>query len=419
MPILDFVRGLALGAVDQLNIWLDPFEIREGPADTVDPAALELKAQAAWKDIKENWLHGPNKEFYWHMTRNDLGDMCIWQGFFTATCAFMGDDDALDKALLGMEKLLYLGGDARLSRGADGENGDHAHDPSRKYYTDGGYIFTDDCSESSLIGFLFGLWAVRRCYPASSNFNQRANKMASSVASQLWSDGMLMLNTDGTKAKFGNLKPGLFTAPIRISAGACALLMGETAMGIPADNATGYRSISSSHMGALTHPETHFLFIHPWYQDVIAYAVLLMQATTAPKALQPKFASAMRRMWRKTYKEDCPLYAAMAAEAGCRPDLEDQQRCRRTLEESNITRPDLMNPKMPETVSHQDSDSFLWGVWKWRKRFSRRQIPVWKRPPADFLWQRCPYSLSGSEQTAYNWMDFCLAWSMGRKARIW
>jgi hypothetical protein len=355
--------------------------------------------------------------------------MCIWQGFYAAACAFERNDDALATALSGMEKLLCLGGDARLSRGADGIDGQHATDPSRTYYTEDGYVFTDECSESSLIGFLFGLWAVRANYPVDHAFRLRADGMAASVYSQLKADGMRLLNKDGSAAQFGDLRPRLTTAPIRISAGACAALLCDAAYFTGRAASSGdYARIWRDHRGALTHPETHIAFVHPWYQDVIAYAVLLMQVDLAPAACLPQLLAAMRVMWEKTYKEDNPLYLAMATWAGIVPDARDVVRCRRTLEECNVGAPSFVpSPKMAGSVvvpradefAVSGVDTFTWGVWKWRTRRARSQVPVWRRPPADFLWQRCPYGLDGSADSAGNWMDYLLAYSMGARASLW
>lgn len=426
MSFLDPIRGAALGAIDRVNIAFDPFRQRGGTADVLDSLYKPLYEQdlIAWTDIQDRWLHGPNREFYWHVSRNDLGDMAIWQGFYTAACAFRRDEAALKLALDGIERLIGLGGNSRLSRGADAADGQFAHDASRKYYVDGDYIFTDDCSESSLIGILFGLWAVLQVYSVHSDsiLVTRTKLMLFRLRDQLKADGMRLVNQDGSYAKFGDLRPRITTAPIRLAAGACAMLMGEAAgFGRPSEYGD-YGDIWRSHSGALLHPETHFLFIHPWYQDVIAYAVLVMQATMAPESVRPYFADALSVMWRKTYKEDNPLYAAMVTLGGRRVTVSEAYRCQRTLEECCVNSGEVLSPKSTSGVDIAPSpdDLFTWGVWKWRKELSRVQVPVWKRAPADFLWQRCPYSIDKqTESFTSNWMDFCLAYSMGKYAGLW
>jgi hypothetical protein len=422
VPILDCARWALLRAIDWSNILLNPFDRFSRGVDVVDEANLSEMADMAWADIRENWMYGPRREFYWHMAPNDLGDMAIWHGFYVAACAFRGDKDALDVALSGLEKLQYLGGNSRLCRGAGEINGPQASDPSRKYYTDGDYIFTDDCSESSLIGYLFGAWAVYRACD-DVVVRRRVALMLNDLAKQVHRDGEVMLNQDGSEARFGHLRPGLFTAPIRISALACLYLMADV-MGreIPDEqrhslSGIRYKDILENHLGALMHPETHFLWIHPWYQDLLAYVVLTIQATMAPEGKRYLFRSSMRMQARKNQNEGNPFYAYMCTFAVSHAPFLMMDDAAKTMREFNITNtsaPSCKNPGSVDNSSDTNIKTLSWGFGKRRRLYARQPIPVYRRPPQDVVWQRCPYSLDGAEHAKYNNMDFVLAYHMGK-----
>ena len=421
MFILDFFRRILLAAVDLMNMALVPFSKFTRDADSIDKAPLAVKADVAWADLQNNWLFGPRNEFYWHMKPNDMGDMAMWHGLYVGLCAFKNDMPALRLAIDGLEKLQYHNGNSRLARGAGAISGPQSIDPSRKYYTDGDYIFTDNCSESSLIGYLFGAWAAYRVVGDHAT-ERRIAKMVNDLATQISHDGENMLNQDGTEAKFGHLRPGLFTAPIRISALACLYLMADV-MGKaylqPGDRCAyadiRYGDILENHAGALMHPETHFLWIHPWYQDILAYIVIAIQATMAPAEKRGMFRKAMRTQASKNANEGNSFYNYMYTMATNDNPFFMMDNAAQTLNEFNITKKDSPDCKRPGAAAADPATPTLrWGLWKRRKTYAKQPVPAWRRPPQDVVWQRCPYTLDGAESNEYNNMDFLLAYHMGK-----
>lgn len=426
MKIFDFIRGKFLGAIDWLNIVASPFEAFTRQPEVVDMAPLSVMADVAWKDIQDNWMFGPEKEFYWHVKPNDLGDMAIWHGFYTAACAFKKDDAALDVAVGGLERLQYLGGNSRLARGAGEVGGPQASDPSRKYYTDADYVFVDNCSESSLIGYLFGLWAVHMTR-GDLEIQYRIARMVNDMARQVHADGEVMLNQDGTEAKFGHLRPGLFTAPIRISTLACLYLMADVlGTRLPARErfalaGARYADILENHVGALTHPETHLLWIHPWYQDMLAYVVLTIQATIGPADKRHLFRESMRMQLRKNEHEGNPFYIYMGAMAiGMVPFVmaDDAAQTMREFNVTNTSAPSCHRPGSVTNSADARTKTLSWGLGKRRRLYASQPVPAYRRPPQDIAWQRCPYSLDGSEAHSYNSMDFALAYYLGHHLHL-
>lgn len=405
--MLNALKGFLLGVVDKLNVAADPFDEFRRPSHEVDPAPLDVRARVAWKDIQDKWLFGPDREFYWSMKPNDLGDMAIWHGLYSATCALMEDSEAHERAVRGMEKLQFLGGNSRLARGADYFEGQHRIDPSRTYWRDGDYVWVDNCSESSLLGHLFGLM-----FTIGTPMEERGMKMAVALAEQIKADGCRLLNQDGTPAKFGDLRPSLTAAPIRVSALACAY-----ALAAQKDDRwwPEYEKLANAQMESLTHPETHLLFVYPWYQTLIAYISLciLFNCDNNPKR-RAKFGDALAGLWKKTRKEGNSFYAGIVAMCnGSRSLGADALGAVKTLREFNITVDSgLKRPGRVDLTQSKEFPSFTWGFGQKKMLVARQPIPVWKRPPQDIVWQRCPYSVLGEDHYDFNYMDFVLAYKL-------
>lgn len=412
--MLDYLRGNLLAVLDRLNVATSPFEPFTRHLDTIDQRPLHEKAKLFWWNIQTFWLFGKDREFYWSMKPNDGGDMAIWHGVYVATCAFRGDWTSLSKALAGAERLQKLGGNDRLCRGADVEGGPLSIDQSRTYYKDDGYIFLDNASESTLIGHIFGLWAVSWC-DVPLELKRRAEYLADALAGQLLKDGERLLNQDGSTAKFGDLRPGVTTAPIRVAALAATYALAWKLTGKQAW-LRQYDKIRKSHAGALTRVETHFMWVHPWYQDVIAYMVLVVLASCDGGSYFNDYSRSMETLWSKTKHEGNSFYTFMRVVVNGKLEPEALAGAIKTLSEFNADAnlgPTAKNPG--KAHGGGEVDTFTWG-WSWMKggkRLSRQPVPVWRRAPQDFVWQRCPYSIGGEEHYSFNGLDFCVAYWLG------
>jgi hypothetical protein len=409
--ILDRALGLVLGGIDNLNIMLSPFEKFTRPIYPYDERPLSEIEAAFWADIQEHWLFGYDRELYWSMAPNDGGDMAIWHGVYTATCALRKDQDALERALKGCRVLQGAGADSRLVRGANSLDGPLGMDPTRTYYRrviDGRvYSTLADVSESSIIGHVFGLWMAYR-WSDSASAQAVAAEMLRDLAATVAADGDRLLDPDGRPARFGDLRPKITTAPIRIA----ALTMLYAAAGAANNDAnllSRVDQLEHDHAGALRHPETHFLWIHPWYQDVIAYmAIAVLKDARPDKKIYRK---SIEGLWAKNKEEGNSFYTYLLEANDIRTSRAD--RARDVLKE-------FPSAKLVGNVigSEYAADKFKWG-WKWAKGgnwLSHQPVKVWIRPPADFVWQRCPYSLDGGTSNRYNSLDFCAAYWLGRRS---
>jgi hypothetical protein len=407
--IFNQLKSSILLLVDACSI-LEPFKPITRTANIIDPRSRSEKAKIYWDDIQASWIKGGM--FYWSMFPNDLGDMAIWHGLYATACAFKGDIPALTVALDGMKKLQNLGGLERIHRGVDTVGGTHAVDPSRKYYEDTGYIFIDDVSESTLIGHLFGLWAIQYCdIPGTLKF--KAKMMSVHLAAQVSSDGYQLLNHDGTGAKFGNLQPGIATAPIRLAALACLLLMG--------DRTTEYEKLLKENLDTICHPETHLLWYNAAYAQILAYLILTILVNLDTNATRKKkFKDAMLLQWSKTKDQGNALYLYLLAMSTGFSEAAYFKQALMILDEFNLDAtkgplskgPPRNNNMSPVGVTFQD-----WGWGSKKKRISLQPVPVWQREPVDFIWQRTPYSINPRSNYSYNGLDFCLAYYLGEHLR--
>lgn len=416
--MIDWIKGALLGMVDAANAIASPFEPFDRPADVLDNRPLRVKDAEFWKEIGQGWVHGP---FYWSMRPNDGGDMAIWHGCYVAACAARGDWAALSNALRGASLLQKLGGNDRLARGADQVGCGMGIDPSRKYYTDKvdgvEYVFHDNGSESTLIGHLFGLWAVLQ-FEAPQEHREQAARLAHDLALQLEKDGDRMLNQDGSPAKFGDLRPGPLTAPIRVAALAAVYCLAWRATTDPRW-LRKYHAIRSANFDAISRPETHFLWVHPWYQDAIAYMVLTILATSDGGGYAFDYQRGLDGLWDKTGSEGNAFYAYLRKIGNGKLYAVDAAGALKTLREFNADR--KLGPRAKDSgKAHGGGEvrPFTWG-WSWAKGgklLSRQPVPVWRRAPQDFAWQRCPYSIGGEEHADFNGLDYCLAYWLGRRS---
>lgn len=416
---LDKLKGFLLGGVDAINILFCPFEKFTRAAEPIEFITLEERANFYWYDIQQNWLHGLDNEFYWSMRPNDLGDMAIWQGLYTFTCALKNDPEALRKAFKGQALLQTLSGNNRLARGADATNGSFNVDPSRTYYKNGSYTFLQEVSESTLIGHLLGLWSVYHLGNDAS-LKEQAAALVEALASRVIEDGYQLKNQAGVTAKFGDLRPTLLAAPIRIASLACLLLLSYKMSGNTSHKEL-YEKIVSKYADALTRLETHVLWIHPQYQDMLVYFVLAMFCSMEYDVSRKlSYVATMNKQWVKNKEEGNSFYTYMAIFVGINVDDRYRENAKKILSEFN-TNPSLGPTKttMGKTPDNSRCKSFVWG-WssvKGGHRYSYQPMPVWRRPAADIVWQRSPYDVEGESDHAYNGLDYLAAYYLGRNVR--
>lgn len=413
--MLNMLKGFLLGVADEINERWKPFKKFERAPCLIDAKPLPEKAEFYWGDIQDNWLHGPYKEFYWSMKPNDMGDMAIWQGLYTFTCAVKDDIPATLSAVKGQSLIQTLGGDNRLARGVDAIGGPHNTDPTRTYFEDRGYVYLQDVSESTLIGHMFGLWSILY-FGQERVLKGIAGQLLEDLAKQVIADGYILKDHAGKPARFGDLRPSLTTAPIRIASLACLLLL-SSRTSESKEHKDLYDQIVRKYKSSILHPETHVLWVHPQYQDILAYFVLAMLATAEQdEKLKQEYKDALWQQWEKNCEEGNSFYTFIVQFVCGGVDQIHLQKAAQVLQEFN-TDP-KKGPTAKQKGSAPDNSDIKSVVWGWKQlkggdRVALEPVPVWRRPPMDIAWQRSPYSIQGSSDCDYNGLDFLSAYYLG------
>ena len=412
--MLDSARGFLLGLADSLNVRFDPFDEFTRPADINDTRPLSEKADDWDRDLRARFLFGHNGEFYANQWPNDLGDNAIWQGVWLFHECLKGHGGQIDRALTGLERMVYSSPKARLARGVDRwPDRVSVVDPSRTYFQRGDYVWTQQVSESSLLGLVFGCWAVMHLDPGPA-FSSRAKRLIATMATTLINDGYRLLDDDDRPAKYGDLRPSHLTAPIRLVAlGATLLLASWSDSHRKEEYLKRYHDLVGKHMGSMLHPETHFLWIHPWYQDFLVYIslpVLIRFETNLVR--RDEWKNALWRQWQKNRKEGNPFYTYMTHHMSKNVSTRDLARARQILEEfSPLAK---VKGRKATTV---DYGTFRWGPKFLRggKLYAKQPVAPWARPAADFFWQRDPYAIEGYADHDYNMLDYLVGYRMMRR----
>lgn len=430
--MINFLKRRFFGLADAINIAASPFDRFERSLDTVDRLSLQEKATIFTNDIKQNWLYTGGR-MYWSMKPNDLGDQAIWQGLATATFAMLGDRGTTPKLLEGQELLQTAAGDGRLCRGVDFRDGASEVDPSRVYIHKDGLRAIQQCSESSLIGHLYGFHAL-----LTGTFPEHSTKLAElldNLATRIVKDDFQLLDSDGTPAKHGDLRP--LTSPWHlgsrkpIAVAAVGALFGLAYLATRANKyKAAYEGWTEKHLTDISFPETHILWVHPQYQDILAYMVLHMLISVEkdaeirrPKIMQA-FKAALARQWKKNCEEGNSFYTYTVQL--CLGNVEQRHLLKAEQMLSEFNTDPRLGPTAKQAARVVNSTgplgigAFRWGP-KWLrggKLLAKQPIPAYRRPPSDIIWQRSPYELDGEEHCSYNCLDFLAAYGLGRLAGL-
>lgn len=416
MAFLTGVRSFGLKSLDSINVLLCPHEKFTRPAEVVDSHSLADKNMIAHANVIGSCLHGP---LYWHENPNALGDMAMWHGYWAGTCFLSKDIEDSKKAYQGLHMLQYLG-NGRICRGA-GTAGDFRKDDNAKYYFNemngADYTFIQNCSESSLTGFLFAWWAYIMSYGQSGPLWPDIKFDIINLADQIIEDGYCLRDVEGTVAKFGSLKPSMFTAPQRAACGAALFLLADTVAPESGRFGDAYNLYWKRCKGSLLYPEQHFLSWDTPTDDFLAYTYLTIFSTLGVGEQRQKFRDAMRHQIKKNQHQGNPFFNFMHSIALGQSDKYLIETAKKTMSEFNMSVPSLPNAKSPAQVDLTNDPTIPKMGPNWRtgnKILAKQPVPVYRRVPADILMQRNPYRLKGGESNTYNFGEYRLAYQLGK-----
>ncbi len=409
------LKSKLLGLVDRVNARVDPFEPLTRPLDLPvgeqdSPDRLERLAEYYESDLRKYTFD--RGTFYTHMVPNDLGDMCIWQGVYAAMCArreqAAGPDashrSATEKAVFGL--MLFV--NDRLVRGVIpheyvGQGKPFVIDTSKpdQYWHDGDLLFKDDASLDSLAGWLYG---VATAISLDMTTQEQRNAIAR-YCQQFIKDRYRLRNRDNSPTRFGDCRPGFFQAPVRTLATVTILRMGELLTG----SDFGWRKMARRFSAEFARTETHVPGRVDWENANLAVLINSAYAMVAPEAAPGgrEARDGLRNLLRKERAWGNAFLVNQCRALGIEVPAEQLRVADKILREFPLG---PGNPKIPAVVKGEGPSIKVSG-----ERCARQALPPWRRPPADFVWQRNPFVLDGGTEARYNGLDLLIAYYLVRK----
>lgn len=403
--------------LEMAGIWLahaahrrEPFDEFTRPPEIVDPRPLREKARLFEQEIEKDFLRD-SRRLFWSQIPNDLGDLAIWQGYYTAFRAHQYAVtkstralDYLSRAIQG-HALLQAGYEkAYLVRGVDPEGGDAVRHP---YFHEGRpYSWVDDASGSTLSGVVFGLHAAYQW--GDGAVRAEAKRLIVKLADDLIGSNYRLRNSSGRSSRWGDhranswvVTPPRFLTAIALLNSAFAV-SGEERFALEKsrylDNAVVKKIAASG--------EIHFVWFAREFNQHLAfmnYYVLL--ATETDPLWQAYWLEHLSRLMEKFRREGNSFFTYIYGTFfSVNANL-------RALALQSLR--EFRYPKRWEEVLNSQEPS-IEKVGKW----SLQPLPVWRRVNTDVVWQRSPYQLDGPPGNRYSGIDFLLAYWMGRHLKM-
>jgi hypothetical protein len=341
---------------------------------------------------------------------NDLGDCCIWQGVYTAMATMRwaakpGPDTqaAMLAAATALSRYFYATGPGTsiICRGAmpvslEGDlSGGLFHldqTNAAQYWTDTidgvVYAFREQASLDSMLGALFGAAVVNRFGDAPS----RA-VLAGPLGRFTFGftqAGYRITNRDGSVTQYGDCAPGFFQAPVRVLAAALpSLVAGSNDWGqLARAYAPEFGTTDTQAPGKIS-----------WVNAHLAMLANLTYVCAAPAGAlgSGQAADGVRSLLSKYEDAGNSFLVYAAARLGVTPRQSAKDKADKVLIEFPL------GPKPKAGLNSSAAPAM-------------QPVPVWQRPPADYIFQRSPYPYSGSDPAAYTRLDYLIAHYFSRSA---
>lgn len=417
MALAARILAKAISLADRINALTEPFEPFNRPPVPYDELPLEKKEKVFREEIEKDFLRDDGKLF-WSVIPNDLGDMAIWHGYWTAYLAMRwratgaAQDRAwLAKALNG-QWLLQTVSKAPLVRGVDPKGGDARRDHA--YYREGsaGYDYVEDASGSSLSGHVYGL-----AHAMDAGREMKDQEMMkycftqlSELVSRLEADGFYLTNSDGSKTRFGDFAVVCGVAnPVHLTT--LAALLVNAARTDLLQKIFGDRDI----LNLLTNPEIHLLWKDKHYDEHTTFmdldAVLLGRP---PLEISCAAFTGLHSLWNKTKEKQNSFFHFIYARHHELPV--------KYLAQAVTGLREFRAPKIVQDVNLTNLGYQWLRVVTWGGRATSTQpMPMWMRPQEDVMWQRSPYFLTGwgpGAKPRFSGLDFLIAYQMGKTWKL-
>ena len=389
MRLLSNMKAMVLRAVESLSA-PRPYFDRPTDPEKLD-VSLEDIAKSAERELEDFVRDGA----FFAQKPNDLGDACIWQGVYTAMCVqrWRYEKSPAAKKLMreAAKALAMYPRWGVLNRGAVPKalEGQFFHrDPTKRYLNDSnGYVYRDDASLDSLLGFCYGAATIVRY--GDQGTKDVVAKAFFELSVNFSRNGYRLINNDETFTKYGNCALGLFQAPVRVMA-AClpSLLAGQD----------DWRKIAARHAPEFKTPDTQIPKKMSWVNAHLAILATLsyLMLTKAEDPGHREAQLGLNALLGKYVHAGNAFLIFGAVAADCLITANERELGVKVLSEFSLagkpwSEPGPINPE---------------------------PTPVHRRPRLDVVWQRSPYEQGGGEHpdVRLNRMDFLMAYYLHRNS---
>jgi hypothetical protein len=411
------LKASLLSLVDAINVAAEPFEpftrgLEIGPGETLTPSRLD--EMAGYSDQHLSGFLSEGGKFYVYSIPNDMGDLCIWQGVYTAMRCLeaKATGQGNGKAVTALYGLLNFS-DGILLRGYAPDRYDgtvYQIDQGKAgqyWHGQDGALRREDASLDSLAGWLFGM----ACAIKYLDLGEDTKKQIGRYAERFLAAGCRLLNRDGSMTRHGDCRPGFFQAPVRNLAATAVARLAYLA------NGNGkWLELAQKYRHEFERTETHVLWKHGFYNDnmavLIGAAYCMMTFPSDPghqEALR-----GLRILADKQRKHGNALLTALCRLLGAPLSARQEQIAEQVLLEFSprLTSPNGKGPAIQRNSQDPAVKKVEWGG----KMYAAQPLPIWKRPPQDFHWQRNPYQLDDGTEHRHNFLDFLIAYWARRAA---
>ena len=399
MNFLSLIKSVVLTGADSLNAAVGgpqkftraavPDPSATSPSDWTRRDAIAAAAEKELEGFVRNGAFMAQKP-------NDLGDAAIWQGVYAAMTVLRWRTDRTSlnwsKMLLAADALsayLHKGVLCRGAVPADLEGPLFHRDPTKTYRDEGGYVYREDASLDSLLGVMFGAAIINRF----SDDDVKAVIATPLVvfAKRFESDGFRLTNSDGSVTTYGDCRPGFAQAPVRVLAAALPSLV--------SGHGDAWRKIAAAHGPEFATTDTQVPGRISYVNAHLAMLANLTYVAAAPSGAPglDRARDGLRSLMAKYADAGNAFVINACAFLSVAPNAVQREKAARVLIEFPL------GPKPRAGLNSSEASSL-------------QPVPVWQRPPSDYIFQRSPYPYSGSESHDYTRLDYLLAHYLDRAA---
>jgi hypothetical protein len=396
--MLNWFKVNGIRTAEKITDLNNPFKPFTRAAAPKYPELLSVKAQRFEDDLRSYQL--ANGVISYNLRSPlDLGDQALWHGVYTAGLAVKRSvdgqtTDMLDSAYKAFTVLFRNG---KLIRGVDPLNS---------------ATFADDASNDSVTGMLAGMY-----------FAWKYGNVITLPALQLLVDEVAdnkfaIVNQDGTPTTYGQLENGWKTDPLRVTLAMALFAFAERIIPTPKSN-YAWNFLVDHYAPLIPYAKARLMWLDTIYDTHRAALHLTILADLTRDTNKKVYALCIEGMSRliAMTKDQANAWVLFLCARHIQLDPAVVQNAKIML--SEMTFEDKGAPVEVVLSTDPTIDKSVWnGEW-----VSRQPLPIWKRAPQDFIWQRSLYSLDGNAGNhdptrIYNGGDYLCAYWLGRSLAL-